>query len=421
MRLYRLREQRGSILLFVTVLVVPLMIVIAGLAMDLAYYGTVDDELQRAMDASALAGAGKLGFDGSAFAGARQAAQDYATRNPYRAENAAKQITTSTFTQNDNNADPVNGNVILGIWNGTTRAFTPWASPADDPFVNAVKCQYASTIPTSFLKLIGLTRLSTAAQATAISAPPTSLCPGCCPFAIGVTQCPFETGGNMGSQGCGQPVLWASSTPVNTAAWINTQGTGTPSASETRNAITAAGTGASCNSTLQSGSQTTAQNGVDESAFKLIADCSGQKCNNSPQGVYQPGTGYFVDKFKSGVVYTTRDSNGNITYQGQGWQVYVPVIKTSCPPGPFTGPYQILTFSRLVITQVIDHGRCAVKNGWPGNIWEEQCPPPNGTCDTCSGGGDAIFGYFSCATMDAQPTSIPAPRAALATKLKLVR
>src|SRR4029450_441017 len=79
-----LREQRGSILLFTTVLVVPLMIIFAGLAMDMAYYGTVDDELQRAMDAAALAGAGKLGFDSSAFPTVRSFAQNYATANPFK-------------------------------------------------------------------------------------------------------------------------------------------------------------------------------------------------------------------------------------------------------------------------------------------------------------------------------------------------
>ena len=41
MKLPWLRDQRGSILLFTTVLVVPLMIIFGGLAMDLAYHGTV--------------------------------------------------------------------------------------------------------------------------------------------------------------------------------------------------------------------------------------------------------------------------------------------------------------------------------------------------------------------------------------------
>src|SRR6185369_3035564 len=116
------RDQRGSILLFTTILVVPLMIIIGGLAMDLAYYGSVDDELQRSMDAAALAGAGNLGFDSSVFGTARQAAQNYAIANPYRAESAAKQINSSTFTLNTGNNS--NGNIVLGIWNGATRTFT---------------------------------------------------------------------------------------------------------------------------------------------------------------------------------------------------------------------------------------------------------------------------------------------------------
>lgn len=419
MRLHRLREQRGSILLFVTVLVVPLMIIIAGLAMDLSYYGTVDDELQRAMDASALAGAGKLGFDGSAFAGARQAAQDYATSNPYRAENAAKQMTTDTFTQNPGNAD--SGNIVLGIWNGATRTFTP---SLNGNFVNAVKCQYASSIPTSFLKLIGLSSLSTAAQATAISAPPATLCPGCCPFPIGVTKCAFLTGGVFGAQGCGQPVSTFTSATVNTAAWINTTGTGNPSASATQAAITAVANGAACNSTLQSGGQVGANNGMQQSVFDSLAQCNGNNCNSGP------GTqGYFIDKFNSATTYTVYDKDHNITYSGHGWEVFVPVIDTACPPGPINGNHQILTFSRLVITQVIDHGYCAVQNHWrvpgypdPGNPWDANCPPPNGgPTGTRDANLNAIFGFYSCATTDAQPTPIPAPRTALATKVKLVR
>lgn len=70
------RDQRGSVLLFTTILVVPLMIIIGGLAIDLAYYGAVDDELQRTMDAAALAGAGKLGFNDTFFPAARPWARD---------------------------------------------------------------------------------------------------------------------------------------------------------------------------------------------------------------------------------------------------------------------------------------------------------------------------------------------------------
>jgi Flp pilus assembly protein TadG len=414
------RNERGSILLFTTVLVLPLMIIIGGLAMDLAYLGTVDDELGRSMDAAALAGAGNLGSSASAFTGdsspVRLAAQTYAISNPYRAENTAKQITTTTFTPNDNNADPTNGNIIVGIWNGTTRTFTP---SLDGTSVNAVKCQYASTIPTSFLKLIpGLNSLFTAAQAIAISGPPATLCPGCCAFPIGVTQCPFQdAGGNFGSQGCGQPVATFTPATTNTAAWINVNGLGTPNKPNIQAAVDAAAAGICPNTSLQSGSQVGTNNGEVQSVFDTLAKCNGSNCKNEPGT-----TGYFIDKYNSGPVYTTRDSNDNITYQGQGWEVFVPVIKTSCPAGPINGDHQILTFSRLVITQVIDHGRCAVQNHAAGNIWDAQCPTPNGTCTTCTGGSlNAVFGYFRCAEMDAPPTPIPAPIAGLATKVKLVK
>src|SRR5258705_13983587 len=98
------RDQRGSILLFTTILVVPLMMIFGGLAMDLAYYGTVDDELQRSMDAAALAGAGKLGFDSSAFPTVRSFAQSYATSNHFR---------TGTINLNLNSGNDPNGNIFL--------------------------------------------------------------------------------------------------------------------------------------------------------------------------------------------------------------------------------------------------------------------------------------------------------------------
>ena len=419
MKLGWLHNQRGSILLFTTVLVVPLMIIIGGLALDLAYYGTVDDELQRSMDAAALAGAGNLGFDSSVFGAARQAAQNYAVGNAYRAENASKQINTSTFTLNAGNAS--NGNIVLGIWDGTARTFTP---SLDGTFVNAVRCRYASSVPTSFLRLIGLNSLATAAQATAISAPPASVCPGCCPFPIGVTKCAFQTAGTFGSQGCGQPVSTFTSATVNTAGWINMTGTSTPSAPDTQSAINAAASGGTCNSALRTGNQVGASGGMQESVFNSLANCNGHNCDSGP------GTqGYFINKFKSATTYTVHDSNNNITYQGHGWEVFVPVIDTAdhtCPPGNLNGSGsnapQILTFSRLVITQVIDHGYCAVANHYPGNLWDAHCPTPNGHLASREDPNlRAIFGYYSCAPIDALPSPIPAPRSALATRLRLVQ
>ena len=68
-------DQRGNVLLF-TIGLLILMLVMGGVAVDLAYYGVVDNELQRATDAAALAGAGKLGFDDTVFPTVRTFAQN---------------------------------------------------------------------------------------------------------------------------------------------------------------------------------------------------------------------------------------------------------------------------------------------------------------------------------------------------------
>jgi len=409
MRLHWLRDQRGSILLFTTVLVVPLMIILAGLAMDLAYYGSVDDELQRSMDAAALAGAGNLGFDSSVFGTARQAAQNYAIANPYRAESAAKQINTSTFTLNAGNAS--SGNVVLGIWNGTTRTFTP---SLDGTFVNAVRCRYTSSVPTFFLRLLGLNSLATGAQATAISAPPATIPPTSCLFPIGVTQCPFQTAGNFGSQGCGQPILYVSNSNTNTAAWINVGGTGSPSATNSRAAVTAAANGTSCSgSTLLAGNNVGANNGAITNVISGTGNYPGLANCNHGNGTCSGG--YFIDKFNSPTTYTVHDSSGHVAYSGHGWEVTVAVISTNCPPGAVNQDHQILTWSRMVITQVISHGVCAVTNHYPGNAWDSLCS------SGLSGSVDGLFGYYECAQFDSPPSPIPAPRAALATRLRLVQ
>jgi Flp pilus assembly protein TadG len=61
MKLQRFTNRRGNILLFTVILILPLMLVFAGLTSDLAYFGSVDNDLQRAMDAAALAVRGSSG------------------------------------------------------------------------------------------------------------------------------------------------------------------------------------------------------------------------------------------------------------------------------------------------------------------------------------------------------------------------
>src|SRR5437870_1422063 len=162
-------NEKGNVLIFTTVLVVPLMIIFGGLALDLAHLGTADDEVQRSLDAAALAGAGKLGFDSSAFPAARSWAQNYALLNPLRKAGA----TQATINLNLNTPNAANGDIVLGIWNGSS--FTP---SLDGTQVNAVLCRYQTTIPMTFLRLLGFTSLPVAGEAIAwatqpVTPPPT--------------------------------------------------------------------------------------------------------------------------------------------------------------------------------------------------------------------------------------------------------
>jgi len=393
------RDQRGSILLFTTILVVPLMIIIGGLAMDLAYYGAVDDELQRSMDAAALAGAGKLGFNDTYFPTARQWAHDYALLNPYR---------TGSINLGLNTANSPAGNIVLGIWNGGT--FTP---SLDGTKVNAVQCRFATTVPTSFLRLIGVNSLNTGAMAIAWAAQPATTPPNACVFPVGLSSCFF---GGPTSAGCGATVSFISSSDssavgANTAAWVNLDpGATNVNASGTLSQVQAA-VGGTCNgTTLNTGASIPASNGELNSVVNYLMNAFPAIYNSSPADI------------------TVLKQDGSPAYVGHGWEVHVPVIDTgaTCPPGAVNGTKQIVGWTRFVITQILNSGgSCAVPNHWTGNPWDAHCKvDKNGTVagnlPPGWNGQKGIFGYYDCQYSPAPPAPNPGPITATA-KLKLVK
>jgi hypothetical protein len=111
-----------------------------------------------------------------------------------------------------------------------------------------------------------------------------------------------------------------------------------------------------------------------------------------------------------------------VTYSGKGWKVYVPVIQTDCPAGAVSGTHTIVGWTEFVMTQVINHGNCAVNNDWSGNPWKSvgtgngcTVPPPGNNAIR------AIFGYYSCKIYPSNPVPIPTPRTALGNRLRLVK
>ncbi|MBI3827459.1 MAG: hypothetical protein HY294_15810 [Candidatus Rokubacteria bacterium] len=402
----RLANERGSMLLFTTGLL-GLFLVMGGAAVDLAYLAAASGEMQRSVDAAALAGAGKLGFDATVFSTVRATAQTYAAANPYRDLAQAGAYSNVALGLNTGNA--TTGSIVLGLWDpakpagiGAGRRFEP---SLDGTRVNAVLCQYQATVPPTFLRLIGQTSLGAAVQAIAVSNPPSGL-PASAPlFPIGVSPCSFA---NNSSAGCGgQLSIQFAPTPNNNGAWVNIHGTGTPNAAQTRNDITAVANGTPAGSTLTVDSMVGTDNGEEQSAFDTLADD-------------------FVTKFNAsaGHPIIIKDSSGNVAYSGQGWLVYVPVIATTCPPGPVNNTDNIVGWTQFVITQVFDKNRgvrqggaargCMVVNHNPAvNIWDADCtnaPPQTAT----------IYGIFDCAPIQGQSLATPGPRTALATRIKLV-
>src|SRR4029450_4107946 len=378
------QEERGSAVILAVGFLIFLL-AMGGIAIDVAYQMTATGEAQRSMEAAALAGAGKLGFDNTAFPGARAAAVQYAALNPYH--NAFGNL----INLNPNTSNAPNGNVVLGVWDGA--AFTP---SLDGTVVNSVRCQWNSTVQTSFLRVLGLQTLPISAQAIAIANPPANPPPTGCMFPIGLSSCFF--GGNT-SLGCGATVSFISSSDqsavgANTSAWVSmlpTCGTsgGGPCASNVNTASTSAATDAAANGTCQTSTLQAGTSDVESTNGMAAAVYNNHLITN------------FTQKYNASGTLTVMKSDGSPSYVGKGWEVYVPVIQTpgGCPPGAINGSLHVVGFTRFVITQVRNNnGDCAVANHWGGNPWDSKCyTTKNGTAtslnpgDTGSRGG---YGHF---------------------------
>lgn len=396
----RLHNERGSVLLFTFTLLIFLL-VMGGFAMDFAYQAAARTELQRSIDAAALAGAGKLGFDDTVFPTARAFARDYGIRNPTR---------TGTVTLDLNTPNDAAGNIVLGVWNA--GSFSP--SLAGNQ-VNAVRCQIQTTIPTSFLRLLNINTLPVAANAIAVSNPP--MLPGCGTpiLPIAVTPCAFYdagTGQYNNSNGCGTGLTWISSNRIcdnspgsaqscNSAAWASLDGTNWTNGQH-QGAITNAGLeNPACNATAPAGTNTYLDNGMVQPTFDLLRNTFlAERTATLP----------------SGDVMKIVDGVPTVAYQAGwgGWEVGVMMAASSCPPGPLTGERQILNYSKFVVTQIFDQNAGCV-------VSPNMDPQAAAYCGTSDPSLRAVFGYFRCDTLGQVATLDPVPRSAIATRLRLVR
>jgi hypothetical protein len=399
------------------------LLVMGGLAVDYAYVFLTRYDLNRTMDAASLAAAGNLGFDDTAFPGARQFAQLYATKNPLRGPD----FPPITFTANPSNDPNVfgtagypYGDVILGVWDpgkpqgvGAGQRFEP---SLDGTMVNAVLCRYKTTVPTNLFRLWGMDLFRVASHGSiAIANPPRNPPPieqGCL-LPIGVGSCPFQ--GNT-SQGCGVAITFITSSGEqgdgclappcsNTAAWVSLDPNQDPNASYLPGAIQAAGEGNCQNTPYVTGDSIETNNGMVQPVMNAVEQA-------------------FLANYDPNDPVEIKNADGDVIYSGPGWKVYVPVIQTECPTGAISGGHQIVGWTQFVMTQVINRGECAVANHEPeDNAWDPIGRAPNchGTnLPPNSGSLRAVFGYFACGVILSDPVLTPTPRTALGTRLRLV-
>jgi Flp pilus assembly protein TadG len=398
-------NEKGNVLIFTTALVVPLMIIFGGLALDLAHLGTVDDEIQRSLDAAALAGAGKLGFDSSVFPAARAWAQNYALLNPMHNGGT----TQATINLNLNTPNTATGDIVLGIWNGSS--FTP---SLDGTQVNAVLCRYQTTVPMTFLRLLGFTSLPAAGEAIAWATQPVTPPQDECVFPMALSSCFF---GGSTSLGCGATVTFISSASGsavggNTAAWGSIVPGQAANDANILAQVKAAAGGACTGAPLSTGDNEPVSNGQLNNVVNWLG-------GNDPNA--------FPAKYAASPELVVQKADGTDAYRGKGWAVYVPVIDTGagCPPAAINGSLPIVGWTRMVITQILGkNGTCAVANHWAGNPWDEHCfTAKNGTASSLPSGWagqTGIFGYYDCKYSPAPPSPVVGPITATA-RLRLVR
>ena len=400
-RMWRLlADERGTAVLL-TIGLMVFILAMVGVGVDLAYQFMAIGELEKSVEAAALAGAGKLGFNDTVFPTVRQVARQYGQLNPQH-----NPVFGNMINLDLNSGNAVNGNIVLGVWN---NGFTP---SVDGTVVNAVRCQFSSQVSTSFLRVLGVQSLPITASAIAVANPP-QVPPQTteCTLPIGVGSCPFQ--GNS-STGCGTPITFITSSGkgdvgagclsppcTNSAAWVNLQG-GSANAGYLKKAITDAGAGACPAATAQTGDSANAGNGMDQSVMNALETV-------------------FVQKYNASSTVQVSDANGNVTYSGKGWKVYVPVIQTDCPAGAISGDRPIVGWTEMVIAQVINKGKCAVSNDASGNPWKTAGTTNGCTASSNDGSMRAVFGYFSCTIIPGNPSPTPGPRTALANRLRLVK
>jgi Flp pilus assembly protein TadG len=396
--------ERGNVLAIV-IATLTILFIFSGVAIDIGHIIAVKHQLKTAMDAGSLAGAAQLSFDTDDLAAARATAASYAGKNFF-----AGGLPTLT-TPGDNS-----GNVKTGIWDGT--AWTAATSAPTGTVLNAVRCQWNAPVTTSFLGLLGFSTINVSGTAVAAFGSPATPCTGCAVMPIGLPGCAFQYGQ---SQGCGY-LVYSDLVGGNTV-WANLNGSNANN-NDITDQVAAAYNGEPVDSSynLTAGSYLQTTNGdvgygnMFNNLGKVVG-CSGGAAS----------CGQFVTKYNESASspYRVEKADGTVVYEGQGWEVVVPILDMSANNCNQTGAgnLRILTWTYFVLVQFINGGKCTVNNpGYQAAGMSSPDAPWRNRCDNADMGGllaantapnvNIVYGYYNCRHMDSPSTAQPVPMAA---------
>jgi len=417
-----IKNRRGNnkgITLVLLAFMIFLLLGLAALAIDFAYFYVVKNELQAAADAAALAGAARL--DGTLQAtAARSEAVLFAGKN------TAAGIPV-VLASNNSNALSAANDITVGYWDGTT--YTPNATP-----VNALQARPRRTSgspggqvgvifgPVLFDKL-GMD--ISASAVAAFTTPRIQAFPVCLPSCDLRTPLNGQWGFDKNPKYGNHPI---ESTDEDTAAdkppgqqfflgrSETNAGVRQPGLAWTNFFINVCDVNPACN--MPNPNEIIPYIKGEQNPPADL--CNKRICStNGTMGTVLQALEDEFNKNKRQHTFTV----GNVTLQITGWEVFIPVLsdQTCGPASPCPGaqaeaanPYRIDKFVRLLVTEVIKTGSGGIRVVGFNNptsytfTYRDDPPGPGGPIDVTKTRIVTTFGCMDCPSAGGLPPQIAA-------------
>ena len=210
-----IRGQRG-VTAIVIAIVLPVLIGVVALAVDVGYLAATKNELQNIADASALAGARKLG---SIYQTKSYEEQQSYVCDPVPIKDVVKEIGSKNRAGGKDNIVINDGDIIIGDWNGGAQTLTATLNQPDAVEVTARRDGGANgPIVTFFARIFGIDTEDVVADATAALTGQSTAEPGELELPVGISRYWFDS--HPGEGYCGEAIKFSpTNDPDSCAGW----------------------------------------------------------------------------------------------------------------------------------------------------------------------------------------------------------